>query len=207
MNKTLRAAPYSILVAGHGSRDRDALLEFEGLMELIRQRSGDCSVAHAYLEFAEPTIDVSVRRMVADGARRIVLLPALLGAAAHAKNDMPAEMLALKEEFPEVQFHYGAAMDLHPLLLDLCRKRLIEAEARCQNLRRREDTCLVVVGRGTTDPDANSDVSKLARILEEGMGYGASFVCYAGTARPLVRQGSSTFQRRWRRRPLNLERS
>src|SRR5262249_38301157 len=45
------------------------------------------------------------------------------------------------------------------------------------------------VGRGTTDPDANSDVSKLARMLEEGLGFGASFVCYAGTAKPLVADG------------------
>jgi precorrin-8X/cobalt-precorrin-8 methylmutase len=47
----------------------------------------------------------------------------------------------------------------------------------------------VVAGRGTTDPDANSDVSKLARMLEEGLGFGASFVCYAGTARPSVADG------------------
>ncbi len=46
-----------------------------------------------------------------------------------------------------------------------------------------------MVGRGTTDPDANSEVSKLARILEEGLGFGASFVCYSGTAKPLVADG------------------
>src|SRR5581483_4018938 len=42
---------------------------------------------------------------------------------------------------------------------------------------------------GTTDPDANSEVSKLARMLEEGMGFGASYVCYAGTAAPSVSEG------------------
>jgi hypothetical protein len=53
----------------------------------------------------------------------------------------------------------------------------------------RGDSCLVVVGRGTTDPDANSEIAKLTRMLEEGMGFGASFVCYSGTARPLVADG------------------
>ncbi len=47
----------------------------------------------------------------------------------------------------------------------------------------------MVVGRGTTDPDANSDVSKLARMLQEGMGFGGSYVCYSGTAKPLVADG------------------
>ncbi|MBV9391306.1 MAG: precorrin-8X methylmutase [Verrucomicrobia bacterium] len=47
----------------------------------------------------------------------------------------------------------------------------------------------MIVGRGTTDPDANSDVSKLARFIEEGLGFGVSFVCYSGTARPSVAGG------------------
>jgi precorrin-8X/cobalt-precorrin-8 methylmutase len=54
---------------------------------------------------------------------------------------------------------------------------------------RRDDTCLVLVGRGTTDPDANGEVSKLARMLEEGMGFGGVYVCYSGTAKPLVADG------------------
>ena len=30
----------------------------------------------------------------------------------------------------------------------------------------------MVVGRGTSDPDANSNISKVARMLWEGMGFG-----------------------------------
>jgi sirohydrochlorin cobaltochelatase len=42
------------------------------------------------------------------------------------------------------------------------------------------------VGRGTTDPDANSDVHKLACMLGEGMGFGFTTVAYSGTAYPTV---------------------
>jgi precorrin-8X/cobalt-precorrin-8 methylmutase len=113
----------------------------------------------------------------------------VLLAATHAKNDMPSELLALQQEHPDTSFHFGAAMDLHPRLLELCRLRIIEAEARSPRTVARGDSCLVVVGRGTTDPDANSEIAKLTRMLEEGMGFGASFVCYSGTARPLVADG------------------
>ena len=85
--------------------------------------------------------------------------------------------------------HFGAALDLHPLLLRLAQQRLVEAEAQATQYLRRADTCLVVVGRGTSDPDANSEISKLGRMLEEGMGFGTSFVCYSGTAKPLVADG------------------
>src|SRR5581483_5409804 len=120
---------------------------------------------------------------------RVVMLPALLLGASHAKNDMPGELALLKRQFPSVEFHYGAPMDLHPLLLRLAQQRIIEAEQLARSAARRADSCLVVVGRGTSDPDANSEVSKLARMLEEGMGFGASFVCYAGTAEPGVGAG------------------
>src|SRR5260364_264759 len=41
--------------------------------------------------------------------------------------------------------------------------------------------------------DTNSEVSKLARMLEEGLGFGTSFVCYAGTAKPKVADGLFLF--------------
>jgi len=180
---------YSIVVAAHGSRDPAGIREFESLVELIKARAPQRRVVHGYLEFASPTIDEAIRATLQSGATRVVMLPALLFAATHAKNDMPSELAVLKRDFPAIEFHFGAAMDLHPLLLHLTQHRIIEAEARSARPERRADTCLVVVGRGTSDPDANSEVSKLTRMLEEGLGFGASFVCYAGTAKPLVLDG------------------
>jgi precorrin-8X/cobalt-precorrin-8 methylmutase len=177
-------ADYSIVVAAHGSRDPAALEQVETLLSLMKKRVPEQAIAHGFLEFALPTIDEAVRSVVQNGARSVVVLPALLLAATHAKNDMPGELALLKRQFPGVEFHFGAPTDLHPLLLQLAQQRVVEAEAPSERTLRRGDSCLVVVGRGTTDPDANSEVSKLARMLEEGMGFGASFVCYAGTAEP-----------------------
>lgn len=186
----MSAAPdYSIVVAAHGSRDPDALSEVEALLALMRKHASERTIAHGYLEFALPTIDEAVRSVVEGGAGRVVMLPALLLAATHAKNDMPGELTLLKRQFPGVEFHFGAPTNLHPLLLQLAQQRIVESEAQSGRTVRRADSCLVVVGRGTSDPDANSDVSKLARMLEEGMGFGASYVCYSGTAEPTLTDG------------------
>lgn len=180
---------YAIVLAGHGSRDPDGVREFSALVDLLRERAGGRTVSHGFLEFAVPTIDEAVNAVVAGGAQRVVMVPGVLLAATHAKNDMPSELLALQRAHPGIAFHFGAAMDLHPKLLQLCRERIIEAEGLSGKTVARADTCLVVVGRGTSDPDANSEISKLTRMLEEGMGFGTSFVCYSGTARPLVADG------------------
>ena len=180
---------YSIVVAAHGSRDPAGVREVETLVALMKKHAPARSITLGFLEFALPTIDEGVRAAIAEGAERVVMLPALLLAATHAKNDMPGELAVLKRDFPGVEFHFGAPMDLHPLMLRLAQQRIVEAEVSSQGAVKRSDSCLVVVGRGTTDPDANSEVSKLARMLEEGLGFGASFVCYSGTAEPGLAEG------------------
>ncbi len=182
-------ADYAIVLAGHGSRDPDGVGEFEQLVALMRQRVGGRRLDYGYLEFAQPTLAEAVQASIAAGSRRIVVVPALLFAATHAKNDMPGELQVLQQAFPDIALHFGAALDLHPLLLRLAQQRIVEAEARATHYLRRADTCLVVVGRGTSDPDANSEIAKLCRMLEEGMGFGTSFVCYSGTAKPFVADG------------------
>ena len=180
---------YAVVLAGHGSRDPSNMRELETLVELMREQAAGRPVGHGYLEFASPTIDAAVRAQLEAGARELVVVPGVLLAATHAKNDMPSEVRALQAEFPAARLHYAAAMDLHPLLLKLCQERLVQAEARGGGTVSRTDTCLVLVGRGTTDPDANGDVYKLARMLEEGLGYGGAVVCFSGTSSPRVDEG------------------
>jgi precorrin-8X/cobalt-precorrin-8 methylmutase len=192
---------FGIVVAGHGSRDPDGVQEFEALVELVRaqvlrssqsQSSRLQPVSHGYLEFASPTIAEAIEQNIAAGSRRIAVVPSVLLAARHAKNDMPSEMLAMARQHPEIDLHFGAPLNLHPKLLQLAQQRIVEAEAAAMTtaaIVSRADTCLVLVGRGTTDPDANGDIAKLARMLEEGMGFGTAMVCYSGVAAPLVADG------------------
>jgi sirohydrochlorin cobaltochelatase len=51
------------------------------------------------------------------------------------------------------------------------------------------DTLLVVVGRGSSDPDANSNVAKVTRMLVEGFGFGWGETLYSGVTFPLVEPG------------------
>lgn len=184
-----KTSDYGIVIAGHGSRDNDAVREFAALTVIVRARAQGRVVTHGYLEFASPTISEAVEACLAAGCKRIVVVPGLLLAARHAKNDMPAELLSLARTYPGIDFHFASAMSLHPRLLQLAQERILSALTPSARTIRREDTCLVVVGRGTSDSDANGDVAKFARMLEEGMGFGGVSVCYAGTTRPLVADG------------------
>jgi sirohydrochlorin cobaltochelatase len=107
---------------------------------------------------------------VAFGAKRVIALPVILFAAGHVKVELPHELDRAKGRHPGVEFVYGRHIGLHPLILEIVEERMAEAEARWPG--RPEETAILVVGRGSSDPDANSDLYKAARLLWEGWGAG-----------------------------------
>jgi sirohydrochlorin cobaltochelatase len=175
----------AVLFVGHGSRDPEGTEEFGRLVDLFRAGAPSRVVEWGFLEFARPVLGEGIARCVERGAQTIAVLPGMLMAAGHAKNDIPSEIHEARQRYPGVRFHYGRHLHLHPNVIELCRIRIEEAEAGADPVGR-PDTVLLVVGRGSSDPDANADVSKLARLLGEGLGFGWAAACFIGVTTPLL---------------------
>ncbi|MEW7277572.1 sirohydrochlorin chelatase [Aquimarina sp. 2201CG1-2-11] len=175
-----------ILLCGHGSRREAAITSFKKLVTILQERyQKDYEVDYGFLEFNHPTYEAAVERMYLNGIRKIYALPVILFAGSHAKNDIPYELNTLQSYHDDLTITMAKHIGVSSFLLDLAVKRIEETEATLSPLDRKE-TCLVVVGRGTTDPDANSDVCKLTSMLWEGMGFGFATTAYSGTAYPKV---------------------
>ncbi len=184
----------AVCLVGHGSRDPDATREFIHLVEMFQQHDPERIVECGFLEFATPVIQAGLDRCVERGAERVIVLPGMLMAAGHAKNDIPSEIEEARARHPGVSFHYGRHLHLHSKVIELCRLRIEEAEAQATPYDR-YDTLLLVVGRGSSDPDANSDIQKLTRILWEGMQFGWGATCYIGVTTPLLPEALRRCQR------------
>jgi sirohydrochlorin cobaltochelatase len=185
----------ALLIVGHGSRDPDGTHEFEHLVERFRRHDPERIVELGFLEFAKPVVAEGVERCVNRGAKTIAVLPGMLMAAGHAKNDIPSEIHEARRRYPGVAFHYGRHLHLHANVVQLCRLRIEDAEARAPRRIDRKDTLLLVVGRGSSDPDANADVQKLSRLLWEGMGFGWGAACFIGVTTPLLPDALECCQR------------
>jgi sirohydrochlorin cobaltochelatase len=170
-----------VLVCGHGSRDDEAVREFELLAAALRPRFPDWDFATGYLEFATPNIRDGLAALVARGARRIYAVPGMLFAASHVKNDLPWEMNSFIAEHPGVDVRLGRDLAIDVKLINAAADRIAEAAPGD-----RSDALLVVVGRGTNDPDANSNIAKIARMLWEGLGFGWAEIAFSGVAHPRV---------------------
>jgi len=176
----------AILLCGHGSRDVEAITEFEALAGHISRHLPERKVMHGFLEFARPTIGERLDDLRNGGATDILAVPGMLFAAGHAKNDIPSVLNDYAASHDGFSIRYGRELAVDIKLLAAARERIAAAEAEAGDAVSRADTLLVVVGRGTNDPDANSNVSKVARMLWEGMGFGWTETCYSGVAQPLV---------------------
>jgi sirohydrochlorin cobaltochelatase len=174
----------AVLICGHGSRDGEAVAEFELVAAALRARRPNFDFATGYLEFARPTIRDGLAALAARGAQRILAIPGMLFAASHMKNDLPWEMNSFMADNPGIEVRLGRDLGIDPKLRHAAADRVAGAAAdpavSC------DETLLVVVGRGTNDPDANSNIAKLARMLWEGMGFGSAEIAFSGVVRPRV---------------------
>jgi sirohydrochlorin cobaltochelatase len=171
-----------LLIAAHGTRDPAGVAAFQALAARVADvsRPDGIEVAGGFIELSAPPLRDAVA-MLAGSSPRIVAVPLMLVAAGHAKGDIPAALAREQARHPGVSFAYARTLGPHPLLIELLAARVdacgVDAPA------------VLVVGRGSTDPDANADVVKIARLLWEGRDYPLAETAFVSLARPDVAEG------------------
>jgi sirohydrochlorin cobaltochelatase len=173
-----------VMLCGHGSRDDDAVAEFAVLARRLAERLPQ-PVEYGYLEFARPIIRDGLDSLKRQGVTHVQAVPGMLFAAGHAKNDIPSVLNRYAAEHG-IRIDYGKELGIDPKMLRAAADRIEEAISAAPGNTGRHDTLLVVVGRGASDPDANSNVAKLTRMLWEGFGFGWAETAYSGVTFPLV---------------------
>ena len=178
-----------VMICGHGSRSQSAVDEFATLAQkLPAWLPDDWMVDYGYLEFANPVIRDGLDRLRDAGCDRILAVPGMLFAAMHAKNDIPTVLNTYAAQHG-LDVRYGRELGVDPKMIAAAAARVQEAVDRANRKHGAlplTETCLVVIGRGASDPDANGNVAKIARMIAEGMGFGWHEVGYSGVTFPLV---------------------
>ncbi|MCG8623034.1 MAG: sirohydrochlorin chelatase [Proteobacteria bacterium] len=176
------------MVCGHGSRSPSASREFAAFVHKLSPLLAPYPVEYGYLEFATPIISDGLDRLRRAGVNDILAVPCMLFAAGHVKNDIPSVLREYAARHG-VQIRYGRDLGLDSKMVVAAASRISaaidEADAK-HGAVPLEATCLVVIGRGASDPDANANVAKMARLLLETLGLGWVEVGYSGVTFPLV---------------------
>jgi len=138
----------------------------------------------------------AVASLVSQGHHELIALPLVLVAAGHGKGDIPAALLREQIRHPGMSYSYGRPLGPHPALLAILERRIDQV----LGVTERADTHVLLVGRGSTDPDANAEIAKVARLLWEGRGYAGVEPSFVSLADPGVPAGLEKLRRLGARR-------
>ncbi|EGG43950.1 MULTISPECIES: sirohydrochlorin chelatase [Streptomyces] len=179
--------PPALLIAGHGTRDEAGAEAFRSFVRELGRRHPELPVAGGFIELSPPPLGEAVAELVERGVRRFAAVPLMLVSAGHAKGDIPAALAREKERHPGISYTYGRPLGPHPSLLRVLERRLGQAlEGTGWDP---AEVTVLLVGRGSTDPDANAEVHRAARLLWEGRGYAGVEPAFVSLAAPDVPSG------------------
>ncbi|QCC46699.1 CbiX/SirB N-terminal domain-containing protein [Halobellus limi] len=176
----------AVLLAGHGSRREKSNEQVRTLAADLESRLG-LPVDAGFLELAKPSIPDAIAGLAAT-VSRISVVQLSLFAASHVKNDVPLAVQRARNEHPGVAIRNGAHLGVHPALVDLLDDRAAAVEGELGVDRETDDVAVVLCARGSSDPDANSDAHKLARLLYEGREFDRVETAFVGITEPRLEE-------------------
>ncbi|MCG5254085.1 sirohydrochlorin chelatase [Brevibacillus agri] len=177
----------AVLFVGHGSKDPEGNEEIRQFVASLAPELDVPIIETCFLEFARPDMLQGLNTCVARGATRVAVIPIILFSAGHAKIHIPAAIDEAKELHPHVQFIYGRPIGIHEEVINILSTRM--AEAGFASGEDHDDLAVLVIGRGSSDADANSDIYKMSRLFWER--YKARWVetAFMGVTYPLYDEG------------------
>lgn len=167
-----------LLLVAHGSSSPAGVDEALALGAAVASACPGLHVDLGFLELADPPAGAALDRLVHRGCARIIVQPLMLLAAGHTKSDVPAIVLEGRARHPSVEFVFGSPLGVVPELLAIAHRKLqTTGVAGCP---------LLLVARGTSDPDANAEACRAARLLAEWTGAPDVQVGFTGVTWPSV---------------------
>jgi len=155
----------TLLLVGHGSRNRDGNKEILHFAAQWRERHPDWRIEVCFIEHAEVLLDDGLDR-AAKNSRQVVVIPFILNAAGHVKMELPAALEAARLRHPGIDFavtrHLGMGREIFAVLqgqLDRLMKVLDMPDP--------QTTGVILLGRGSSDAGANGELAKMVRWVFE----------------------------------------
>ena len=149
-----------IVVVGHGTADPVGAEETRQVAALVAKMVPDVAVELGFLEVIGPSIGEALERLAARGCTEVVAAPLLLFTAGHARRDVP-EALGDGATRTGLVVQQSEALGAHPDILALAQQRRREALATLP-LIPAENTVLLMIGRGSSDPTAHRQLHDFA---------------------------------------------
>jgi sirohydrochlorin ferrochelatase len=149
----------AVVFIGHGSRTPIGNEEFIQFIQSLLEKIDVSIKGYGFLEKAEPSIFQAISNAIEAGANKVTVIPVLLLSGVHANQDIPNELLVVKELYPSVTIRYGAPIGIDNQMVEIIQDRL-KAKGHIE-----ED--IVIIGHGSRVPAAAEQLQQIATMLKK----------------------------------------
>lgn len=119
-----RFSELGVIVVDHGSRRSESNEALLDVVRLFKTHSSYDLVEPAHMELAEPTLEQAFGKLVAAGARFVVVHPYFLLPGRHWAEDIPKLAAQAAEQHPNVGFLVTAPLGIHELMAEIMNDRI-----------------------------------------------------------------------------------
>ncbi len=172
----------SVLLVGHGSRHQPGNTEIEQFSAHWQQQNPQWQIQTCFIEFAEVMLERGLNR-AAKGVDRVIVVPLILNAAGHVRAELPHYIEHAAEQHPEVKFVYAAHLGAGEEILTIL-KRNLRKTLLAMHMPDPQTTGVIILGRGSSDRQANGEIAKMARWLFEDSGHELIDEAFTGISFP-----------------------
>jgi sirohydrochlorin cobaltochelatase len=112
----------SLIIIAHGSRKEISNNEVLEIVNQVKNSETNYTLVEpAFLEFASPTLEDSVKTSIDKNCLEIFIYPYFLNSGKHVTADIPDEVTLLKEKYPQIKFtvltHFGQSAKINEIIL------------------------------------------------------------------------------------------
>ncbi|OAH57680.1 MULTISPECIES: sirohydrochlorin chelatase [Bacillaceae] len=168
----------AILYICHGTRVKEGAKQAAAFIEETMPLVDAQIQEICYLELSDPSIAEGLARCVQKGATEVIAMPFLLLTAGHAKKDIPEELKKAAQHYPNLMIRYGRPLGVHEHIVDVLIDRMKEAAPF------QEDACVLLVGRGSSDPETKQDFDQISRLFKEKTKLSDVYIGYLAACEP-----------------------
>lgn len=188
--------PSALVAVAHGSRDPRSAATIHALAEQVRRQRPDVDVRVSFLDLSAPRLPDVLAAVDADGHRRAVVVPLLLGTAFHARVDVPGEVAHAAGRHPRLEIATADVLGGDPGPAEAALDRLREVAGGLHA----PDLGVVLASVGSSHACANEAVARLAHDWAARHGWAAASAAYATAAEPTVPDAVADVRSRGARR-------
>jgi sirohydrochlorin cobaltochelatase len=151
---------WSVLIVAHGSPEEKGNVHFrQTFSKLSKLLPPEIDLRQGFIEHATPSVSDSIRD-ISPGVGGIAMVPYLLFDAGHSKSDVPSYITEAKNLFPSLSVIREWALGTDQVLVDILLSIIPPVEKDKKDV-------LILVGRGSLDPNANASLYYQSRRLWE----------------------------------------